>query len=433
MAKMRFVHQVAHLFRGSVLQALSQFGVLALLTYFGGKDQAGLYVLGLITTAPIFLFCELNLRVVRSTDQKYGENFVSYVGLRAICLVLATLASLAVGLVFYRAEIAVIAAVTLYRIGESWSNLAFGGFQRVQQSDLIGKTLTFKGLLSLAVVLVVTWLSGGSAVIVALAVAAVSVWFGLFRDVPLAWQKNEPDTPFSMKLVTNAILDFSTNWRITKRALPLGFDASISSLALTVPQQMLKAIYGTEVLGVFGLLMKLAYSIQMLVGAVGHTGVSVLTKHREDNSRQQFWRLLNRMVGTSLLVGGIAVVGGTLVLPKLLGYFYDSSYDQPWLMGILLIASCLTGAQRTAGRATQASNQYFAYTAFDVIIFLTSVVSAWFLVSQFESHGAATALALAFAAGLVVTMLHTRYLLWPRDGASGGIMTTNNTASSKST
>ena len=135
--KMRFVHQVAHLFRGQVLHALAQFGVLALLTHFGGKEQSGLYVLGLITTAPIFLFCELNLRVVRSTDQKYGESFISYVGLRAICLVLATVISLLIGYLFFPDKFLPIAALTAYRIGDSFSNLAFGGFQRVQQLSLI--------------------------------------------------------------------------------------------------------------------------------------------------------------------------------------------------------------------------------------------------------------------------------------------------------
>lgn len=435
--KMRFVHQVAHLFRGQVLHALAQFGVLALLTHFGGKEQSGLYVLGLITTAPIFLFCELNLRVVRSTDQKYGESFISYVGLRAICLVLATVISLLIGYLFFPDKFLPIAALTAYRIGDSFSNLAFGGFQRVQQSDLIGRTLTIKGLISLAVVLVVAWLSGGSAVIVGFAMASIAIWFGLLRDLPLAWQNNEPETPVSLSLVRDAMLDFSTNARITKRALPLGFDASISSLALTIPQYFVEAIYGTAVLGVFGLLMKLAYSIQMLVGAVGHTGVSVLANHREENSRKQFWRLLNRMVATSLIVGGIAVIGGTLVLPKLLGYFFGTSYDQMWLIGILLVASSLTGAQRTAGRATQACNQYFAYASFDVIIFSTSLLASWLLVSQYGLIGAAASLAIAFGIGLVATMLHTKFLLWPGNGAANptanGMMHPENTASSKST
>ena len=411
--KKKFVQQVAHLFRGQVLFAIAQFGVLALLTHFGGKTQTGLYVLGLVTTAPIYLFFDLNLRVIRSTDQEHDENFVSYIGLRTWCLVIATIVSLAVGYGLFADRFAIFVVIAAYRIGDSLSNLAFGGFQRVQQSDLIGKTLSIKGPISLVAVLIVTWLSGGSAVLTGLVMATISIYFGLFRDIPAAWKLNQPESPVSVEAVKSAMSDMSSNVRIAKRALPLGFDACISSLALNMPQYCVEAFFGTAALGVFGLLMRLAYSIQMLVGAVGHTGVSVLAKLRQDNSRPQFWRLFNRMMGTSVAVGAIAVIGGTLVLPKVLGYLLGANYDQPWLLATLLIASCLTGAQRTAGRATQSCNQFFAYASFDVIIFSTSFIASWFLVANYKLHGAATSLALAFGIGLAVTLAHTWFLLWP--------------------
>ena len=411
--KKKFVEQVAHLFRGTVLFAIAQFAVLALLTHFGGKTQAGLYVLGLVYTAPIFLFFDLNLRVIRSTDQEHDEKFVSYIGLRTWCLVIATIVSLAIGYAFFSDRFAIFIVIAAYRIGDSLSNLAFGGFQRVQQSDLVGKTLSIKGPVSIVAVLMVTWLSGGSAILTGLVMAIISIYFGLFRDIPAAWKLNQPESPVSFEAVRTAMSDMSTSFRIAKRALPLGFDACISSLALNVPQYCVEAYFGTGTLGVFGLLMRLAYSIQMFVGAVGHTGVSVLAKLRQDNSRSQYWRLFNRMMGTSVVVGAIAIIGGTLVLPKLLGYFLGANYDLPWLLATLLVASCLTGTQRTAGRATQSCNQFFAYASFDVIIFSTSFIASWLLVPNYKLQGAATSLVLAFGIGLVVTLIHTWYMLWP--------------------
>ena len=416
--KMRFVHQVAHLFRGQVLYAGAQFAILALLSWFGGESQSGLYILALATTAPIFMFFDLNLRVVRSTDQAHNEKFVSYVGLRACCLLLAAAVSLIVGSFFSHDKFVIIAVVTAFRIGDSLSNLAFGGFQRAERSDLVGKTLTVKGIISVVAVLAVGYISQGSAVATGLAMAAISIYFGAFRDIPAAWAINEPASPVSLGRIQEAMKDVGTSLRIAKRALPLGFDASISSLALNVPKYCVEAFFGTGALGVFGLLMQLAYSIQMLVGAVGHTGVSVLAKLRLENSRDQFWRLFNRMLGTSLAVGAVAVIGGTLVLPKVFGYFLGPSYDQPWLMALLLVASCLTGAQRTAGRATQACNRYFAYTLFDVVIFSVSLIASLLLVEHYKLYGAAISLVLAFATGLLITLGHTRFGLWPRDVAA---------------
>ena len=132
-----FLHQVQKLFRGQVLYAFSQWVVLAMLVKFGSDLEAGRYTLALATTAPIFLFFDLNLRVSRSTDHQFNEQFRSYLGLRIWCLVLAAVTAVCVSLWFFSSNFAVFAGLIAYRIGESISNLSFGGYQRLQFSDRI--------------------------------------------------------------------------------------------------------------------------------------------------------------------------------------------------------------------------------------------------------------------------------------------------------
>jgi Na+-driven multidrug efflux pump len=79
------------------------------------------------------------------------------------------------------------------------------------------------------------------------------------------------------------------------------------------------------------------------------------------------------------------------------------------------LASCFAGVQRTAGRATQACGSYFTYTLFDIVIFLTTSISALLFVKQYGVVGAATSVSIGFAVGLFITLVHT-YSFLDRSG-----------------
>ena len=410
-----FLHQVQKLFRGQVLYAFSQWVVLAMLVKFGSDLEAGRYTLALATTAPIFLFFDLNLRVSRSTDHQFNEQFRSYLGLRIWCLVLAAVTAVCVSLWFFSSNFAVFAGLIAYRIGESISNLSFGGYQRLQFSDRIGSSLTIKGIICLCVMAIIIPLAQGNAGIAAMTMAAISLTWALFVDLPGSWKLNEPKYSLTLSSVIASLADVSSVTRIAKRSLPLGFDALVSSLALNTPKFCIEAWFGTAALGVYGVLSQLAFSIQMLIGAVGHAGVSVLSSLFRKEDKTPFWRLLNKMILASFVVGVIAIIGGTIVVPPVMTRLLGPNYNETLLFFLLLLASCFAGVQRTAGRATQACGSYFTYTLFDIVIFLTTSISALLFVKQYGVVGAATSVSIGFAVGLFITLVHT-YSFLDRSG-----------------
>ena len=410
---------MTHLFHGSVMFALSQWLVLVLLATFGGDEESGKYVFALATTAPIFMLFDLNLRVTRSTDHQHGERFRNYLAIRLICLLAAVAVTLTITTVFFSNRLWVFVGVMLYRVGDSLSNLSFGGFQRMQQSDLIGKSLTPKGITAIMAIALVCWLSGGSAIAAAFVMAAISISWAMVRDLPRSWKLNESDQSITLACIAKAIADRDSNIRIAKRALPLGFDSFVSSLALNSPRYCIEYWLGTAALGVYGLLSQLAFSIQMLIGAVGHTGVSILSEAFRDGESERFWRLFNKMLLSSISVGILAIVTGTIVIPPVISYFLSESYNRPLLVFLLLMASCLAGAQRTAGRATQACGSYVWYTIFDVIIFAGSLTTALLIVKTHGLVGGALAVVVGFGLGLAVTLLHTYGLLWRGSQTNG--------------
>lgn len=355
---------------------------------------------------------DLCLRVTRSTDHQHDEQYRTYLALRLYCLAGAILTTLAIALCFYPHRLWVVIGICIFRCGDSISNLSFGGFQRMQRAELIGKSLTPKGIIAVVTVALVAYLSSGSAIIAAFAMGILCLSWALIFDLPQAWKLNEPDQQLSVACLKTAATDFSAIFRIAKRSLPLGIDAFIASLALNSPKYCIEYFLGTKALGVFGVLFQLAFSIQMLIGAVGHTGVSVLSESFRDKQPARFWRLLNRMLLSSLAVGTLATIGGTLVLPPVLGAILGQEYNAPMVVFVLLLGSTLAGTQRTAGRATQACGSYLWYTAFDVVICLGSLTTSLLFVKSMGLTGGAAAIAVGFSLGLIVTLIHTYGMLW---------------------
>ena len=388
-----------------------------MLGYFASDTEAGKYGFALFTTAPIFMFFELNLRVSRATDHQHGERFGNYVALRMLMLAIAFIVSIVVALIVSPQTFWVFLGVTLFRIGESLSNLSFGGFQRMQTSDLIGKSLTLKGIAVLGLIGPILALLNGNAIAAAFVMAAISIFFGLTRDLPRSWRINEPDSPLNKSTLAEAFSDSASNFRIAKRSLPLGIDSFVSSLALNSPRYCIKYWFGDAALGIFAVLSQLAFAIQMLIGAVGHTGVGMLSARFRSRQRSSFWRLYHRMFASSIVLGILAIIFGTLAIPPAMNYLGKPQYANVTLILFLLIASCLAGAQRTVGRATQACGRYYWYMAFDFVICVTSIATALWLVRSATTAeeglvGGAIAIAAGFAAGLVVTLIHTYTLLW---------------------
>jgi len=408
-----FLQQAASLLGGNLMHALSQFGLLLLLAKFGGKEAAGNYVLGLSITAPIFLFFDLNLRVARATDHQHGESFSSYLGLRAYGLMFAFITSLIVCGVCYPEQIWIVLLITGYRVGDSISNISYGNMQRVQQTNRVGSAMSTRGLLYLAAIFIVIPLTSGNEFAIAAAMGVIAILWALLKDLPQAWKLGEESQAYGLPALMTGLRDLSGCRRITKRTLALGFDAGLSSLALNVPKYCVEFWGGAGALGVFGLLTQMSFAIQKIIGAMGHTGVPMLSRHFSENKPKAFWRLHSRLLISSFGLGVISIVAGTVVIPVVLGWYLGASFANHTLVLLLLLASAFTGVQRIAGRATQACGQYLSYTLFDVLIFFVSATASVVLVKSFGPEGGAAALALAFLIGTAATLIHTYWFLWP--------------------
>src|SRR5699024_11314235 len=73
---------------GSIVYALTQWGVLMTIAKLGNPEKDGIFTLGLALTAPIVLLMRFNLRVAVASDSNSDFQFSVYFSSRVIATVL---------------------------------------------------------------------------------------------------------------------------------------------------------------------------------------------------------------------------------------------------------------------------------------------------------------------------------------------------------
>src|ERR1700739_2752286 len=76
---------------GNVIYTASQWGMLSILAKRGSPAIVGVFALGLAVSAPVFMFCNLQLRSVQATDAQTRYQFADFFVLRSVCTLAALL------------------------------------------------------------------------------------------------------------------------------------------------------------------------------------------------------------------------------------------------------------------------------------------------------------------------------------------------------
>ena len=144
---------------GNLVYAGCQWGLLVLMTKLGSPEMVGRFSLALAVTAPIILFCNLNLRAIQATDAAGAYRFGDYLGLRLVTCGLALAATVTLAS-SYRADVGwTILAVGVVKLIESLSDILFGLLQQHERMDRIGISLIAKGGMSLLALGAALWLT----------------------------------------------------------------------------------------------------------------------------------------------------------------------------------------------------------------------------------------------------------------------------------
>jgi len=371
---------------GNSVYALCQWGMLVVLARAGNPSLVGQFALGLAVAAPVFLFANLQIRAIQSTDVRQEYSFGDYLGLRLLTTAgaLIVLAGI-IGVAGYSSGTTtrVILAVGLAKAFEAVSDVFHGDLQRRERMRQVAVYLILKGLLSVAAMGVAVWLTG-SALAGALAMAAVFASVLVFGELRFAV----------------AVPRVNWNWRAFRRlsviALPLGFVMMMISVTANMPRYFVESALGAKGLGVFAALTYLGVAATMLVNAIGLAATPRLARLYISDSRGAFPQLLLR--GSLLAtIPGLAAIGilatfGEPVLRLVYGQAYAAHVDVAiWVMA----AAALACAASVLGYGLTAARCFHQQVPLFVVVMGIAALAMYELVPRYGLVGA--------AAGQIVT------------------------------
>jgi len=285
---------------GNVLYGACQWGMLSVLAKLGSPSIVGQFTLGLAVAAPVFMFTNLQLRVVQATDVNVEHGFANYFTLRMLATLLGLMVVIALlsfaG--FSSAVCVVILLVSVSKCVECMSDMTAGLLQREEQLKRVAISLMMRGAASVLVFsLIFAYFRN-----LALSVAAMcGVWLAvlLFYDVPNARALIGRHDPFFR-------FDRHALGRLMMLGLPLGWVATFASLNVNIPRYFLQHYLGLADQGIYASLAYLVVAINLVVVALGVSVTTRLARLFADGDHRQFVRLLTKL---SMLGVLIAVVG----------------------------------------------------------------------------------------------------------------------------
>lgn len=392
-------------FGGNVIYAASQWGMLIVIARLGTPELVGKFSLALALTAPIMLLSNLQLRGIQTSDAERRFAFRDYLSLRFITTILALLISIGVAsLGIYVDSRSLIIAVALAKSCESISDVFYGLLQQNERMDIIAQSLILRGLLSLATLTAIMYLTSSllwGVIAMTISWAVILLLFDIPRSTGITYQLNQiqrdaPRTSSPSKRLTSLVV----------LALPLGITMLLVSLNTSIPRYFIEHDLDTYTLGIFSALSYVLIAGRTIITALGHSASPRLAKFYAARDKHAFRSLASKLIGVGALLGicGIAasIIAGKLLLSMIYGPEYGA-YNHVFVLlmtasGIIYIASFM-GYIMTAA-------QYFSIQAplFTGVV-LISGLACWLLVPTYGMTGAALAAIISAVVQLILTAL----------------------------
>jgi len=337
-----------------------QWGIVAALAKLGTPEMVGQYALGLTVTAPIVLFCNLQLRSVQVTDTRGQYGFGDYLGLRLLTSLaaIAAVVALVAGGRFSRPIAGVILATALAKAIDAVGDTYGGLFQQQERMDRAALSQALRGVSALAALTAVVAATHDLLAGI-LATALTSALVLVLFDMPNGRAVLAASTAPRDERASAAV----PRWRwpalmtLARIGLPLGTLTLLLSLNSSVPSYVIGQMLGQAPLGIFAALAFLTLVPLTVVNALGQSASRRLAQSFVAGDRSGFVTLTARLVLLATALSLAALIAAAAIGRPALTLLYTPAYGAQtplfvWLMAGSVLA-CLASVLGVALTATR--------------------------------------------------------------------------------
>ncbi|MBD2387480.1 oligosaccharide flippase family protein [Cylindrospermum sp. FACHB-282] len=395
-------------FIGNGVYAACQWGMLVVLAKLGRPEMVGQFTLGLAVTAPVMMFTNLQLRVVQATDAKQQYLFRDYLGLRlistALALLIIAIISLSGG--YHRETAFVILLIGLAKAFESISDVFYGLIQQHERMERIAISLMIKGPLSLLLLGIGVYVSGGVlwgvfGLVCAWAVVLVGY------DIPSGVLMLKPGSKLQPRW------HLGTLAKLVWLCLPLGFVMMLISFNTNIPRYFIERYLGERELGIFAAIAYLMVAGGIVVSALGESASPRLAKYYTAGDVVSFRRLLLKLVGIAAVLGATGVLVAVVAGRQILTLLYQAEYaEQTNLFIWLMVVAAITYISNFLGYGMTAARYFRVQMPLFTAVASISAIACLWLLPKWGLLGAAIALLIAviiqtgFSLAVILHALH---------------------------
>lgn len=395
-------------FFGWVGYAGCQWLMLSVLAKFGNPTVVGQFAFALAISAPAFMFTNLNLRGVQSTDALREYCFPDYISLRFIGSTLALVVVVAICpfLKLAHGALLVILLVALFKFLESFGDVIAGLMQKYEMLASAAIALLLRGGLSIVLFAVtfVLWHDLPLALLVWVICAGAIIAAYDFRVARrLAVYEGGTTLRFSWKQLQGLALT----------SLPLGFVGAIGSFNTNIPRYTIQHVLSVSDLGIFASIAYPVTAATIIANSLGQSALARLSRLFAEGRIREFRHLVLKLIAFG---AGLGILAVTIVLTfgnHLLTLLYTPEYaKQGNLFALLATTAGLNCIGCFLMYALTAARRFTVQLPITLACMLNTLLFSTLLVPRLGLIGAAFALlcsaCLSISAAGVVLVQTTR-------------------------
>jgi O-antigen/teichoic acid export membrane protein len=331
----RLLVNIQWAFVGNLIFALAKWGVLAIFTKTTDLASVGQFAFALAITAPIYAFCNFQLRGIQASDSSNEISAHDYLWFRVVASMIGLVAIIAIAFLSQDDHefVTTIVLVGIWKAIESIGDIFYGYHQKHERMRTIAISLVIKGVAAVLVAIVVMGLGrtiNATLVCLILAWGTVLIFFD-FGQYDKLLSLNGEKTSWRPTAI-------SVHRKLLVLGAPMGIVVLMHNLNLNIPRYAVEHYIGQEELAVFASLAYIIVAGTTIVGAIGQSALPRLARYRVSDIRA-FRSLMQKIIALALVVGACGVAVSALAGPLVLRILYSTEYAKYNDVFILIMAS----------------------------------------------------------------------------------------------
>ncbi|MGN0374066.1 MAG: lipopolysaccharide biosynthesis protein [Butyrivibrio sp.] len=361
-----------------VIYSLTSLVFLIVVSNVLGDVESNIYSIGMMVAQQMLTVGRFSVRNFQVSDVKDKYSFGEYLSFRIItctAAILITAGWIIIG--GYTGEVAVvIAAFTIHRISESFSDLFEGLYQQKLRLDISGKSQFVKNVIMLITFCGLILLTR-NLVFSSVFLAAESVILLFIIDFPLIGNFAKFKVCFRFKAM----------WQIGAACFSLFLSSFLHAYINNSPKYAIENYHGegSEIgVGRFSMLFMPTFAVELLAGFTLRTWLTKMAISHEEGDSRTFRKLILQQLGVITVVTGAAMVLMYFLGGFLLSFIYGTDlYGYETVNALLMFCGGLVAVYSLF------ENVVIIYRKqhFSIIINIVSTVAAAVIVPALTEWG----------------------------------------------